>query len=289
MWISHLSKHPVASSLLALFILLAIYLGVSAPSALPDGEGAEGQVPAAVALRVLNRENAAIRALYTAEIVGPGKAVGLRFDELWKADDVHAGPLPALLLRETARRLSARIPELGLFLGSDYPIVKENLFKGEQAVHYQQIKRDLQPREFFDPKQGRTTAMFPDLASAPACVSCHNEHPHTPKKDWRLHEPMGATTWSYAGQAVTTTQLLRMVQQLRWSATDAYATYLKKTSTWAEDERPEIGKRWPREGGRYLPDVPTFRQAIEARSSASTLDALLALGQPAAAASSAGQ
>lgn len=285
--IDSLARRPLASSLLALFVLAALYLGVSAPAALPDRARHEERIPAGLALAVLDRENAAIRALYTGEIVGPGKAAGLKFDERWKEDAVHAGPLPALLLRETANRLQARMPELGLFLGSDYPIVKENLFKGEQARHYEALKRDLKPREFYDAQLGRTTAMFPDMASAQACVSCHNEHPHTPKKDWKLNEPMGATTWSYAGQTVSTQQLLKMVQQLRWSATDAYASYLKKAASWDEAERPEIGSRWPREGGRTLPDEATFRKAVEARNSADTLRTLLSLGQPAAPASGA--
>lgn len=280
MAIDTLTRRPLASALLALFVLLALYLGVSAPAALPDVGHGEQRIPAAQALQVLNAENAAIRALYTSEIVGAGKAVGLKFDEQWKSEDVLAGPLPALLLRETANRLQARMPELGLFLGSDYPIVKENLFKGEQARHYEALKQDLRPREFYDPQLKRTTAMFADMASAQACVSCHNEHPHTPKKDWKLNEPMGATTWSYAGQTVSPAQLLTMVQQLRWSATDAYASYLKKAAAWDEAERPQIGTRWPREGGRYLPDEASFRQAVEARNSAETLRTLLRLTQP---------
>jgi hypothetical protein len=281
MWIERIARHPVAASLLALFILLAIYLGVSAPQPLADTGRGEARIPAGVALAILNKENASIRALYTAEIVGAGQKVGLKFDERWKSDAVLAGPLPALLLRETANRLQARVPELGLFLGSDYPIVKENLFTGEQARHYQDLKRDLKPREFYDAQLNRSTAMFADMASAQACVTCHNDHPNTPKTDWKLNEPMGATTWSYAGESMTTAQLLNLVGQLRWSVTDAYATYLRKASTWDEKDRPLIGKQWPREGGRFLPDEATFRAALEARTSSDTLKALMELNQTA--------
>jgi adenylate cyclase len=255
----------------AVFVLLAIYLFVSAPPELPDGQASGRTVPVETALALLDAENAAIRALYTREIVGEGTRRGLAFREDWKKDGVKAGPLPALLLRETSHRLQARMPELGLFLGSDYPLVKENLFAGAQAAHYQEVKKTLQPKFYYDAAQGRTTAMFPDRASAQACVTCHNEHPHTPKKDWVLNESMGATTWSYAGKHVSSETMLRMVGLLRRSAVDAYGSYLQKVSRFDAAERPEVGARWPRDGF-YLPDQETFRQAVEAQNSAATLN-----------------
>ncbi|MDB5858977.1 MAG: hypothetical protein JWQ76_2666 [Ramlibacter sp.] len=259
----------------AAFALLAIYLVVSAPPELPDGAGGGRMVPAESVLALLDAENAAIRALYTREIVGEGIKQGLAFKEDWKKDGVAAGPLPALLLRETSNRLQMQAPELGLFLGSDFPLVKENLFKGEQAAHYQEIKKTLRPKFYFDASLGRTTAMFPDKASAQACVTCHNQHPNTPKKDWVLNEPMGATTWSYAGRQVSSETMLRMVRQLRGSAVDAYASYLQKVDKFPGEARPAVGARWPREGF-FLPDLETFRKAVEAQNSAGTLNALMA-------------
>jgi hypothetical protein len=35
------------------------------------------------------------------------------------------------------------------------------------------------------------TAVYADTAIAPACVSCHNQHPGSPKKDWKLGDVMG--------------------------------------------------------------------------------------------------
>lgn len=256
------------------FILLAIYLFVSAPPELPDGRAGGKAIPAETALALLDAESASIRAMYTREIVGEGTKQGLAFREDWKKGEVAAGPLPALLLRETSNRLQGRVPELSLFLGSDYPLVKENLFTGEQAAHYREVKQTRRPRFYFDQAQGRTTAMFPDLASAAACVSCHNEHPHTPKKDWVLNEPMGATTWSYAGKQVPSETMLRMVAQLRRSAVDSYGSYLQKVGGFEGARRPVIGGKWPREGF-YLPDLETFRKAVENANSAGTLNGLI--------------
>ena len=255
-------------------LLLAIYLFVSAPPQLPDGPGRGKTIPAETALVMLDAENAAIRALYTREIVGEGGKQGLAFREDWKKDGVRAGPLPALLLRETSTRLQMQIPQLNLFLGSDYPLVKENLFKGEQAAHYREVKKTLQPKFFFDAAQGRMTGMFPDRAAAAACIQCHNEHPATPKKDWVLGEAMGATTWSYAGRQVPAETMLRMIRQLRESAVDAYGSYLQKVAAYPADARPTIGEKWPREGF-FLPDRETFRKAVETQNSLGTLQRLL--------------
>jgi adenylate cyclase len=259
----------------AAFVLVGIYLFVSAPPELPDRQGGGKMVPAETALALLDAESASIRAMYTREIVGEGSKQGLAFREDWKREEVAAGPLPALLLRETSARLQLRVPQLALFLGSDFPLVKENLFTGQQAVHYQEVKKTLQPKFYFDAAQGRTTAMFPDRASAKACVTCHNEHPNTPKKDWVLDEPMGATTWSYAGKHVPSETLLRMVGQLRTSAVDAYGSYLQKVSKFEAGKRPVVGEKWPREGN-YLPDADTFRKAVEAANSTRTLNGMLA-------------
>lgn len=259
----------------AAFVLAAIYLFVSAPPELPDRKGGGKLVPAETALALLDAESASIRSMYTREIVGEGGKHGLAFREDWKREEVKAGPLPALLLRETSARLQLRVPELGLFLGSDYPLVKENLFTGQQAAYYQEVKKTMQPKFYFDAAQGRTTAMFPDRASAKACVTCHNEHPNTPKKDWVLDEAMGATTWSYSGKQVPSETMLRMIAQLRASAVDAYGSYLQKVSKFEAGSRPTVGDKWPREGN-YLPDVETFRKAVETANSTRTLNGVLA-------------
>jgi adenylate cyclase len=263
--------HIVAGA--AVFVLLAIYLFVSAPPELPDGAGAASAIPAESALAVLDAESAAIRAIYTRDIVGEGSRQGLAFNEHWRNEDMAAGPLPALLLRETSQRLHAQMPELGLFLGSDFPLAKANLFTGVQATHYREVKKTLQPDFYYDAALGRTTAMFPDRAVAEACIKCHNEHPASPKRDWVLNEPMGATTWSYAGRQVSSETMLRMVRALRTSAVAAYGAYLQKVASFPPQGRPVVGDKWPREG-LYLPDQETFRKAVEAQASAATLDGL---------------
>lgn len=254
--------------------VIGIYLFATAPADLDDRAGGSRDVPVETLFRLLDAENASIRAIYTAEIVTPGLQRGLAYREDWKTRDVHAGPLPALFLRETANRLQQRIPELGLFLGSTYPIEASNHFKGAQLAYFEKIEQQQQPQFFIDDSTGRHTAMFPDIASAPACVSCHNEHRDSPRKDWKLDDVMGATTWSFPRAKISTDELVAMLAVYRTVALDAYGSYLKKTETFDPASRPRLGDRWPRDG-LFLPDAATFRERIEAKNSTASLNLLL--------------
>jgi adenylate cyclase len=254
--------------------VLGIYLFATAPADLDDDQGSGRTVPVETLFRMLDAENASVRQLYTADIVTPGLKNGLKYSEDWKDKDVHAGPLPALVLRETANRLQQRVPDLSLFLGSTFPIEASNAFKGPQLAYYGKIDKDRQPQFFLDDSTGRYTAMFADIAGAPACVKCHNEHPKSPRKDWKLDDVMGATTWSFPREYVTTDELVEYLRAYRAAALDTYSAYLKETESFADEKRPQLGGRWPKDG-LYLPDIDTFRKSIEDRNSAASLNLLL--------------
>ena len=258
-----------------LSLILSVYLWVSAPPPLPQAEARESkQLTVQQLLDLCAAENATVRALYTKWIVGPGKVVGLQFDERWQDDGVEAGPLPALFLRETARALEKRPVPLGLFLGSDHPISKANLFRGLQAESFAQMRLEPAPKHFFVPDTGLYSAMYPDLAVAEACVDCHNEHPETPKSDWKLNDVMGATTWTYPKEHLSLAEALEVLEALRASFREAYDGYLKKVETFSSP--PSIGESWPSQG-YYLPSTETFMQEAARRTSPTTLNSLLML------------
>lgn len=259
--------------------VLGIYLFATAPADLESDQGGGRTVPVETLFRLLNAENASIRTLYTADIVTPGLKNGLKYSEKWKDKDVHAGPLPALVLRETANRLQQSVPDLNLFLGSTFPIEASNQFKGAQLGYFDKIEKNREPQFFLDDSSGRYTAMFADIAGAPACVKCHNEHPKSPRKDWKLDDVMGATTWSFPRKQVSTDELVQILGAYRAAALDTYGAYLKKTESFADDERPQLGERWPKDG-LYLPDLDTFRKNVEERNSTVSLNMLLQTGAP---------
>lgn len=273
-----LPKIPRSVLALAALVVAGIYFFATAPADLDDASAAR-DVPVKTLFRLLDAENASIRAIYTGEIVTPGQKIGLAYREDWKERDVHAGPLPALLLRETANRLQQRVPELNLFLGSTYPIEASNMFKGAQSRYFASIERDRKPRFFLDDSTGRQTAMFPDIASAPACVTCHNEHAKSPRKDWKQDDVMGATTWSFARETLSTDEVVEILAAYRASAMDTYEAYLKKTARFDAAKRPQLGERWPKDG-LYLPDAQTFRRRMEERNSIASLNLLLQARAP---------
>ncbi|MBW8851105.1 MAG: DUF3365 domain-containing protein [Xanthomonadales bacterium] len=275
-----LTRIPRSAIALAALAVVGIYLFATAPADLDEDSVGARDVPVETLFRLLNAENASIRKIYTAEIVTPGQKAGLRFHEDWKRKDVHAGPLPALLLRETANRLQQRVPELSLFLGSSYPIEVTNKFKGAQQTYFEQIEKDRQPKFFLDASTGRQTAMFADIASAPACVTCHNDHPKSPRKDWKQNDVMGATTWSFPRDKLSTDEVIAILAAYRASALDAYDAYLKKTAGFDDKERPKVGPQWPKDG-LFVPDAGTFRDRVEAQNSIASLNLLLDLRAPA--------
>jgi hypothetical protein len=120
--------------------------------------------------------------------------------------------------------------------------------------------------------------MFPDLAVAEACVTCHNEHPESPKRDWRLGDVMGATTWTYPSETVSLDELTTILAALRKGFRDAYSGYLEKAEGFSSP--PAIGPHWPREGEYSLPTADDFMAEAGRRASPETLSALLAAGSP---------
>jgi adenylate cyclase len=241
---------------------------------LPDKTLAQATVPVERLFELLQAENAAVRALWTQEIVGQGKKIGLKFDEHWRDADSEAGPLPALFLREIARSMEKGPIRVSLFLGSDYPISPDNRFEGLQKEKFQVLRQTRQPQYFYLPDIERHTAMFADVASVEPCVECHNRHEQSPKHDWRLHDIMGAATWMYPAASVSTEEILQALTALHKGFDDAYRAYLEKAKTFKKP--PAIGDKWPSEG-YFLPDAEVFMQAALARTAPHTLPALAAL------------
>ncbi|MGN6106754.1 MAG: RodZ domain-containing protein [Kofleriaceae bacterium] len=253
-------------------VALSIYLFVSAPPPLAAQTVDRGVVPIQSVFSILEAENDAARALWTQEIVDRGKLVGLAFDETWRDDHVHAGPLPALFLRETSKHLERTGLRLSLFLGSRYPINAANQFTGQQSERFAELEQTGAPQFFYEPATKLHTAMFSDRAIVEACVTCHNEHAESPKTDWKLHDLMGATTWMYPEELVSVERAVQMVGALRSSIRGAYASYLKKVETFPK--QPEIGERWPR-NGFYLPSEEAFMRELARRTSSDTMRALI--------------
>ena len=259
---------------IAVALVLVVLIVVNAPP--PDDAAFDGgpSVPINVVFAVLEAENDAVRQLWAGDIVGEGQLQGIRFDKDWHDEGLDAGPLPALFLRETAEALRRDPASLYLFLGSDFPINDANKFTGAQNERFAEIKRTGEPQFFLDEEIGFHTAMFSDIASAEACVACHNTEPDSPKTDWQVGDIMGATTWSYPEGEIGMAEALTLVHALRQAVRHAYEHYLEEVAAFANP--PPIGDKWPSDG-YYLPSSDVFMAEVEMRASADTLRSLLAI------------
>jgi len=253
---------------------LLVYLFATAPVALDSGAVERKTISTAEALTMLAHENDVTRTLFTKGIVGKAKPQGLAFDEDWADEDVIAGPLPALFLRGVADQISASEVPLRLFLGSDFPIEQSNEFEGRQAEEFKAMRRDTLPRHFMDEVTGEHVSMFPDMASAGPCVSCHNEHARTRKSDWALGDIMGATTWAYPSDSVTTDEFLAMMNAYREGVAVVWSQYLGELEQLDTDQRPQVGAAWPSEG-RFIPDHAALRDSIDRLANGGLFGSLL--------------
>ncbi|WP_291961826.1 DUF3365 domain-containing protein [Maribacter sp.] len=268
------------SPFLVLIILIVSLIVLNSCGGVPEEKGSGSTTEKNVfsvneVLEMVSKENDVTRTLYTKAIVGKGKLQGMKFDEDWRKDDVEAGPLPALFLRGVATSIRKGPVPLGLYLGSDFPINNANKFEGEQESLFEDIKVTQEPKYFYDESQELYTAMFADLASAQACVTCHNDHPQTAKTDWKLGDVMGATTWQYPKDSLTYSGAVEVLNAYAQGTVDIYVEYLDEIAAFKSSEKPIIGDKWPAEGN-YLPSPEVFLDSVRKLSSYDTMKTLIA-------------
>ncbi len=116
--------------------------------------------------------------------------------------------------------------------------------------------------------------MFPDLAVGKACVNCHNEHKESPKKDWKLNDIMGATTWSVNKDSFTTSEMFLYVKTYLNASLKTYNKYLEKVNLFNNTKKPIIGDKWPIEG-YYLPTKDVFKNKLDSLYAINFLNAIL--------------
>ena len=241
---------------------LLTYLFATAPVPLDTGKKERMTMSTEEALTLLAHENDVTRTLFTKAIVGKGKAQGLTFSEDWAEQHVIAGPLPALFLRGVARHLADTEVPLSLFLGSDFPIEGANLFEGRQAEEFAAMRMDSLPKHFLDGDSNSHVSMFPDFAGAAPCVNCHNAHERSPKSDWAMGDIMGATTWAYPSDSVTTDEFMAMLNAYRAGVSVVWSDYLAELDQMQPNAKPAVGNEWP-SAGLFIPDHATLRDSID--------------------------
>ena len=115
-------------------------------------------------------------------------------------EDDKALVLPAQMFRfgsELAAKRAEKLDDVNFSytLQSMWPINKQNAPKTEaEKVGLKFVAENKGKNYYTTEKLGGKnyfTAVYADTGVAPVCVSCHNKHPDTPKKDFKIGDVMG--------------------------------------------------------------------------------------------------
>lgn len=160
-----------------------------------EGEAAAGAIDPQTFADSLHAVMSSDRAVYTQRVVNR-----LQNDEgVIKAsehfEDDKALPLPAQMFRFGAEAVAEKTDNFSYSLLSLWPINSQNAPSTpleEVGLNY---INDNPGENFYGEEElgGVTyfTAVYADPAVAPACVTCHNDHPDTPRDDFELGDTMG--------------------------------------------------------------------------------------------------
>lgn len=150
---------------------------------------------------------AADREVYTKEVVqrltiqqkvqvvspGGGNAVPLEAREDWRSEHAKL-PLPAQMFRMGAEKVLSANSGFSYVLLSPWPVNQQNRARTDverrgldQVATTGEVLYDSETLE----GQRYFVAIYPDKAVAEACVTCHNKHPDSPRRDFKLGDVMG--------------------------------------------------------------------------------------------------
>jgi hypothetical protein len=134
------------------------------------------------------------RTIYTTQIVLRMQDKNIvKATEHWEQD--NALPLPAQFLQQSGRIVAESGRGIRYRLISLSPIYQRNA----PATDFERSALETLIRQPDQPVTGRVTsgkkqyfqAIYPDRAVSGACISCHNSHPLSPKRDFKIHDVMG--------------------------------------------------------------------------------------------------
>jgi C4-dicarboxylate-specific signal transduction histidine kinase len=135
-----------------------------------------------------------LRNFYTAEVVSRATkaGMGVNFDF---ADTENVLPLPATLVKALGKQMAEEYPGSDLRLLSNYPFRNRAQIKLDEFERSALAALERNPRtpvHRIEKLNGRLSARYAvaDIMK-PGCVACHNSHPLSPKRDWKVGDVRG--------------------------------------------------------------------------------------------------
>ena len=138
---------------------------------------------------------AADRTIYTRQVVNrlQNEQKVILASEHWKNE--KALPLPAQMFRMGAELVQEQGANFSYALLSIWPVNKKNGPKTDVEKTGLQYVVDHAKTNYYAEEvlagQRYFTAVYPDTAVSPACVTCHNGHKDSPRTDFKLGDVMG--------------------------------------------------------------------------------------------------
>ena len=158
-------------------------------------EGAAVSLPVETVADYLYAVIEADREVYTKHVVERMQIKGVVVaSENW--EEKNTLPLPAQFLMESGRVMARKGLGIQYRLISLWPINKRNVASTEfEKLGLGTIlTHPTKPYTGYVKEGGARyfQAVYPDLAVAQACIGCHNSHPDSPKRDFKINDVMGA-------------------------------------------------------------------------------------------------
>lgn len=167
---------------------------------LKDEATGEHLIPAEVVADYIHSVLESDRSVYSDYIVNRLQNENIVYaSEHWWED--NALMLPAQFLLNASDLMVHESPKLDFKLISAWPINPHNgpANEFERKALEQVEKKPFRPFSTTRTAGGTTyfQAVYPDFAVTPACVSCHNQHSKSPKRDFKLNDVMGAIVLTF--------------------------------------------------------------------------------------------
>lgn len=157
-----------------------------------SAQSLEKGIPAGLAADFIHAVVEAGRTTYSEKVVEHLKN-SVAASENWEQQ--HTLPLPAQFLSMSSKISNSRGIGMKYRLMSLWPLNKNNSprSQNEKLGLEEVLKNTDKPLTWVVSREGRWyfEAIYPDIAVSETCVTCHNNHPNSPKNDFKVGDVMG--------------------------------------------------------------------------------------------------
>ncbi|MCS6303155.1 MAG: DUF3365 domain-containing protein [Nitrospira sp.] len=172
------------------FLVIGLWIGIPFPSAKESSGGIAPEKVADYIHAVLEAD----RSIYTTQIVNRMQEKGIvTAAEHWEQD--NALPLPAQFLQHSGRLVAESGRGIRYRLIGLSPMYQRNApateFERKALTELQRQPDRPVTGIVSSGKKQYFQAIYSDRAVSAACITCHNNHPLSPKQDFKLNDVMG--------------------------------------------------------------------------------------------------